>query len=332
MNIDEILESGDPEAMEALLDQMSTVEDSEGALLSVEHDEQVEEKSVATDAKSDDTPAAVDEQKAAPKAEEEPTSPSDVLMSKDGKHQIPYSVLENARTQAQEFRTQAEQFAAEKTALETQLAENQRLLDLRSTQLSTNNIAPKELPENVKYSEEQLAALEEEYGELGALQVANYRQLQAMQARQQPAAEHNPAPSTADPVETAIQANTDLSAWRSSDPDRFDFAVSVDNTLKGDPNFATKSMGERFAEVARRTKAAFGDPLTPVDAQAKANAAIEAATPTTPSSLSDVGASTPDAEKTLVQRLAEQNPDDLMASMEGMTDDQIDALLAQSIY
>lgn len=313
MNIDEILESGDPEAMAALLDSADATDDGE---LSVTLDEPAVDPRVSADAEADAPVTQTPAEDSAPR----------VILSKDGKHQIPYEVLENSRSQVSEYRTQAEQHAAEAATLKAQLEETTRLLTVRSDQLKANAIDPKHLPEAMKFSDEKLQQIEEEYGELGETQVALIRQLQAMQANMSQS--QSTAPAQQDPTETAIQGNPDLTHWRSQDPDRFDFAVSVDNKLRQDPNFADKSLSERFAEVTRRTKAAFGDPAGQ-DAQHAAQAVINAATPTTPRSLTDVSASSLETEKPLIARLAEQGVDDIALAMQGMTDAQIDALLEQ---
>lgn len=342
MDIDQILDSGDPEAMEALLNSADAIADDDGELLSVELNEQAVDSAAAgagagdeatdedSDSEGQDAEGDQEELPAAAEGAAEDEAPRFIL-SKDGKHQIPYEVLETTRSRVTEYKTLAEQHAAEKTELEKQLAQTKQLLELRSDQLKSNAIDPRELPEAMAFDDAKLKAIEEEYGELGVQQVALIRQLQHLQQQVTQTASQRATEPTANPVETAIAGNQDLNTWRDSDPDRWDFAVSVDNKLRDDPNFKDMALNERFAEAVRRTKAAFGDAI-PADAQAKANAVIDAATPTTPRSLTDVSASAPDSEKSLIERLADQGVDDIAAAMEGMTDAQIDALLEQGIY
>ncbi len=104
-----------------------------------------------------------------------------------------------------------------------------------------------------------------------------------------------------------------------------------------DPAFKDKPLAERFAEAARRTKVFFDGPesvaapepkVDPTELAKQAKAAIEKATPTTPRSLTDVATTNADADKPVVQRMAELSPEQLTAQMARMSPAEVDALLA----
>ncbi|EAQ6132246.1 hypothetical protein AXA88_26965 [Salmonella enterica] len=133
-----------------------------------------------------------------------------------------------------------------------------------------------------------------------------------------------------------MNAVPDLKTWQQSDPDRFSLAVHLDEKLQNDPAWKDKPLTERFAEVARRTRAAYGEvPQEPVveedksqkvlteaaDKVAKAEAAASV-----PDSPSDVGNSAPLAQDKFEQLLGASYAD-AEAVMSGMSDADIDAIL-----
>ncbi|KFN19068.1 hypothetical protein JM66_11910 [Aeromonas bestiarum] len=127
-----------------------------------------------------------------------------------------------------------------------------------------------------------------------------------------------------------MQAVPDLVDWRDKDQDRFDFAIIVDEKLQADPAWQSKSLDERFAEAARRTKLAFGDAVETAPPPAKAPSK-EAEKPADfiPSSPSVLG-QTHHAPATGVERYSSMSQTELVVEFGSMTDAQIDALLEQS--
>ena len=252
--------------------------------------------------------AAGNEQANTEQGGEGATEPEKVILAKSGQHTIPYEVLEQARNEAKQLReqlAQSQQAQAERDKLAAVLEQN-------GIELDTSD------PDSI-----DVAAIEElaqDYPDLGKPLAAIARKLQKLEQPAQPAI---------NPVQAALQAVPDLVSWREKDQDRFDFAIIVDEKLQADPAWQGKSLDERFAEAARRTKLAFGDEVIP-PAKAPSKEA-EKPTDFIPSSPSALG-QTHHAAPTGVERFGAMSQTELIGEMGAMTDAQMEALLEQAGY
>ncbi|MFM5840636.1 hypothetical protein ACET68_19425 [Aeromonas rivipollensis] len=254
--------------------------------------------------------AAGNEQANTEQGDEGATEPEKVILAKSGQHTIPYEVLEQSRNEVKVLR---EQLAASQQAQ----AERDKLQAL----MEKHGINPDVDPDDI--SQEELAQLAQDYPDLGKSIAAIASKLQRLE---QQAAPQQVTPAT-NPVQAALQAVPDLMSWREKDQDRFDFAIIVDEKLQADPAWQGKSLDERFAEAARRTKLAFGDEvIPPTKAPGK-----EAEKPTDfiPSSPSALG-QTHHAAPTGVERFGTMSQTELIGEMGAMTDAQMEALLEQA--
>ncbi|HBV7600482.1 TPA: hypothetical protein MD554_005195, partial [Escherichia coli] len=170
------------------------------------------------------------------------------VLTRDGKHVIPYEVLEAERSGKQ----RAEQEAA---LLRGQIAEEKRLVELLTSQIHQAGMKPAPLPENEKISDEKIARIREMYPEIGDAVASLIRKNNYLQSRVQQSAQQAEGHGGEDlsPVLDAMNAVPVLKTWQNSDPDRFSVAVSIDGKLQNDPAWKDKPLTERFAEVARRT-------------------------------------------------------------------------------
>lgn len=240
------------------------------------------------------------------------TEPEKVILAKSGQHTIPYEVLEQARNEAKQLREQLAQ---------SQQAQAER--DKLQALMEKHGINPNVDPDDI--SQEELAQLAQDYPDLGKSIAAIASKLQRLE---QQAAPQQVTPAT-NPVQAALQAVPDLMNWREKDQDRFDFAIIVDEKLQADPAWQGKSLDERFAEAARRTKLAFGDEVIP---PAKApSKEVEKPTDFIPSSPSALG-QTHHAAPTGVERFGTMSQTELIGEMGAMTDAQMEALLEQAGY
>ena len=250
--------------------------------------------------------AAGNEQGSTEQGGEGVAEPEKVILAKSGQHTIPYEVLEQARNEAKQLReqlAQSQQAQAERDKLAAVLEQN-------GIELDTSD------PDSI-----DVAAIEElaqDYPDLGKPLAAIARKLQKLEQPAQPAI---------NPVQAALQAVPDLVSWREKDQDRFDFAIIVDEKLQADPTWQGKSLDERFAEAARRTKLAFGDEVIP-PAKAPSKEA-EKPTDFIPSSPSALG-QTHHAAPTGVERFGTMSQTELIGEMGAMTDAQMEALLEQA--
>lgn len=254
--------------------------------------------------------AAGNEQAAANQVEEQASAPEKVVMAKNGQHTIPYEVLEQARNEAKQLREQLAQ---------SQQAQAER--DKLQALLEKNGIDPSVDPDDI--SQEELEQLAQDYPDLGKSIAAIARKLQKLE----PQAAPQQVQPVANPVQAALQAVPDLAAWRDGDQDRFDMALTIDDKLQADPAWSNKPLAERFAEVARRTKLAFGDEVTP-PTKAPGKEADKPADfiPSSPSALGQ----THHAAPTGVERFGAMSQTELIGEMGAMTDAQMEALLEQA--
>lgn len=255
--------------------------------------------------------AAGNEQAAANQVEEQANAPEKVVMAKNGQHTIPYEVLEQARNEAKQLREQLAQ---------AQQAQAER--DKLQALLEKNGIDPSVDPDNI--SKEELEQLAQDYPDIGKALMAVASKLDKLEPQ---AAPQQVQPS-ANPVQAALQAVPDLAAWRDGDQDRFDMALTIDDKLQADPAWSNKPLAERFAEVARRTKLAFGDEVEAPPAKAPGKAAEKPADHI-PSSPSELG-QTHHAPATGVERYGAMSQTELVGELGAMSDAQIEALLEQS--
>lgn len=250
--------------------------------------------------------AAGNEQGSTEQGGEGVAEPEKVILAKSGQHTIPYEVLEQARNEAKQLReqlAQSQQAQAERDKLAAVLEQN-------GIELDTSD------PDSI-----DVAAIEElaqDYPDLGKPLAAIARKLQKLEQPAQPAI---------NPVQAALQAVPDLMSWREKDQDRFDFAIIVDEKLQADPAWQGKSLDERFAEAARRTKLAFGDEVIP-PAKVPGKGAEKPADfiPSSPSALGQ----THHAAPTGVERFGTMSQTELIGEMGAMTDAQMEALLEQA--
>ncbi|OLF56852.1 hypothetical protein [Aeromonas veronii] len=248
---------------------------------------------------------------AAQEGDDAAKEPEKVILAKGGQHTIPYEVLEHARHEAKELREQlasAQQVQAERDKL-------QALLD-------KHGINPDVDPDDI--SPDELDLLAQDYPEIGKALTAVARKLHKLESQAAP--QHDQP--TANPVQAALQAVPELAEWRDQDQDRFDFALAIDDKLRADPAWSDKSLEARFAEVARRTKLAFGDEVAPPPAKAPSKYADKPADfiPSSPSALGQ----THHAPATGMERYGAMSQAELIGEMSSMSEAQMEALLEQA--
>ena len=282
--MENILDSGSLEDIDALLSKLEEGMDEGAALAAVESGDTtpVPVQAVLVDQPSQNVPApAVDE--------------TPVILAKDGKNTIPFSVLEDQRHAA--------------ATLKQQLEEAQRQNALLQGQLTDANIRPKELPENIQFTPEQLADFES-YGEIGEAVAILAQQNQALQA-QIARASLGPAVTQAAPSSNPLEDNPDTLRWAGNDT-QWGVVDTVNSVLDSDPAWMGKSLAERVPEIVRRTKLALGE-QSDTDITANAAAAIKAAQRLAPNSLTDVGGEVPGQTKTVAEMLADGDAHDVEA-------------------
>lgn len=255
------------------------------------------------------------------------------VATKDGKHVIPFEVLEKQRARVAEL----ERIAQEQSA---QIAE--------LSQQAQGKTPDAEQGEVTYLTDEQLSDLEAELPSIGKLLRAQQAQLRTLNetvktlADDRQAREQDAQRTTQQTVQEAIDGNPKLAYLQSADDQRWQRAVMFDKTLRQDPEWAGKPYAERFAKVVELYEATYGavqmpgqsaQPKnaqpSPADLAKAAEAKLQGKKASVPSSLSDIpGGSTPASDDVLGALAAKSGPE-LTADFMRMTPAQIEATLAR---
>ena len=182
-------------------------------------------------------------------------------------------------------------------------------------------------------TEKELTEIEEDYGRNSVelklargLFKSQQAQTQQAEVAQQAQAEVDDAGAAA--ARSAFQNNSDLTNWQAKDPDRWDMALTIDQKLQADPKWQNATPADRFAEVAKRTKAAFGDAVAEQKSvKQRAKEIVDNAETPTPNSLTDIGQA-PGTEKSLKERLESMSDAEREAEMAKMSDAQIQEVMS----
>ncbi|EKF9061622.1 ATPase [Vibrio cholerae] len=313
------------EELEALLESMEaeesrpTVEKEQGA------DEHLapSSQSQSVEGLDGDTDAA------SPTAE--PNAKPDGILAKDQKHIIPMEVLERERQENAQLRQELEELKAHSAQLE----KAQRMIDVRNKQLEELGVAPADLPEDVTIDEKKLAALQEDYPELAPFFLAMNNKIEALVSSGTVAASTtSPETESAAPVDnaeltTALQANADLQLWMSEGGARWNAAQQIDDHLASSSEWANRSYAERFEEVSKRVRLAFGDEpkLSAQEALSAAQEASRKAKNALPASPSELGNTHRTGDSDLMNRVQSANHEELGKLFDSLSDVQIEQLL-----
>ncbi|EKF9445185.1 ATPase [Vibrio cholerae] len=261
----------------------------------------------------------------------EPNAKPDGILAKDQKHIIPMEVLERERQEKAQLRQELEELKAHSAQLE----KAQRMIDVRDKQLEELGVAPADLPEDVTIDEKKLAALQEDYPELAPFFLAMNNKIEALVSSGTVAASTtSPETESAAPVDnaeltTALQANADLQSWMSEGGARWNAAQQIDDHLASSSEWANRSYAERFEEVSKRVRLAFGDEpkLSAQEALSAAQEASRKAKNALPASPSELGNTHRTGDSELMNRVQSANHEELGKLFDSLSEAQIEQLL-----
>ncbi|EJR5449862.1 ATPase [Vibrio cholerae] len=316
------------EELEALLESMESME-AEESRPTVEKEQGTDEhlapssQSQSVEGLDGDTDAA------SPTAE--PNAKPDGILAKDQKHIIPMEVLERERQEKAQLRQELEELKAHSAQLE----KAQRMIDVRNKQLEELGVAPADLPEDVTIDEKKLAALQEDYPELAPFFLAMNNKIEALVSSGTVAASTTPPETeSAAPVDnadltTALKANADLQSWMSEGGARWNAAQQIDDHLASSSEWANRSYAERFEEVSKRVRLAFGDDpkLSAQEALSAAQEASRKAKNALPASPSELGNTHRTGDSDLMNRVQSANHEELGKLFDSLSEAQIEQLL-----
>lgn len=187
----------------------------------------------------------------APAVASQTEAPVAGVLTKDGKHVMPFTVVQDLRTRNSQL---AEQLAEATRRLEEEAA-------ARAAGTSTQESQAQAQAAALQFTEEELADLQAIPA--AAKLVQGFQALQAKLDQVVSAAAPAPAPAptaqaTGMSVQDAIDQNPLLTRWQAKGGALWDEAVALDQQLRADPQWAGKSMADRFAEVQTRIANEYG--------------------------------------------------------------------------
>lgn len=301
--------------------------------------EESDEKKPESDEEKPKEKAGKDEEEKGA-ADDEPQS---VIKTRDGKHEIPYSVLEETRRQLRETQQQLDELKS-KGAVTDKPAEP---TDDTSTQQPGDKPAA-----SAEMDDETFERWKEEFGEDIAEQERQRRQeladLRAQQAELQKQLkeseqwreqqERKAKEDESTEINEAIDSIDELREWLKSEDPMWDAAVAMDNRMMADPEYRAKSYRERFETVVEKltgrapkqssSESNEGDDKSIRDKVDQKLADQDKRQTTTPNSLSDVPGGTPpdQSETDTLERLT---PSQLESKLANMSQEQMDEYLAR---
>lgn len=251
------------------------------------------------------------------------------VRTRDGKHSIPYSVLQRARDEAN-----AERQARE--ALEAKIAE----LEQRGISVGTQNAATDPVDVADVIDAERLEALREEAPELASMIEALATSAKAAEARaaaaertaqeSQQREQARSAAATRDMVEQAVSNSPKLLWTRSEKPEVYNRIVDYDNFLRASDEGRTLDLPARLAKAISMYEVVNGAIEVPGSARPTPKTTPKVAEPAfrVPSTLSDMpGGSAP--AKSDAEQIGDLSGTDLTLMMSKMTEAEQTAFLAR---
>jgi hypothetical protein len=247
---------------------------------------------------------------------------ADGVLAKDGKHVLPFKVVEDLRSSNRDLLDRLQQQTEQLEALKTEKA------------------GGAQAPALAAISEADLAGLEADgYGSLAKVFRAQQAQIQLLTNELQGDREDRAASdrkSRTESVQDAIDAVPKLAALQALGEKEFGRAQRIDALLSDDPEWSGKPLSERFAQVAKVYESMYGDiklatAATPAAAADPASPAADltpAPARRVPASMSDIPGGSMPAVDALAEVESASAPE-LTQRFLAMTPDKIEAYLAR---
>lgn len=260
------------------------------------------------------------------------------VVSKDGKHNIPYGVLESTRNKAKEAGNALEQERLLREEAEGKLSKNDRQAAVLKKQLEAAGIDPEQLPEDIEITPELMDSLDE-YGDIGkVLKALVAKQGTAKeQPKQQEAATEEAKPDPRfDDYQAYVAKNPEFKAIMDNEgSDEQETLEHFYTQVTKSPAFKDKPLSEQLDEVMARTSRVMGkEPkqATPSEDENKAIAeekVKEAKANATPASPSEVGLGD-EGKGSALSRARAASGNELLKIMDELTQEELDALLDEA--
>ena len=327
-----------PEELEAMLEQFDEFEvtdeswDDDDEAFELDGSETEDKPEVDSNTESAPVDGESDsEGESKPESDEQQVSEREqVVKTEDGKHEIPFEVLKQEREKNKALEQELEELRGKSS----QADKLQRIVDVRNQQLTELGIQPKDLPEDIQVSDEEMQKLIDEYPEMGkaVVGVANKYQSEIKELKEQvsrltgsqPAESSVPEEQVRITVNETIDSIPELKAMMKEGGEEWQKALELDASMQNDPKWRDKPLSERFQEVTNQVVASRQNAQEV--AEQAANKALEDEALKVPASPSEVGTSH-SHQPTVEERMASASTDELMNMFNNMDLNEIEQYL-----
>jgi hypothetical protein len=268
-----------------------------------------------------ETPAAqIDEGK--------PVEPEPVIKSKDGKHEIPYSVLQAERQRARTLEAQIAELSTKLASVQTEVAGGKQDTTPAIDEI-IDPAALEQLREEAPVLAKTIDALIGTIGKLQADVTDSKRVAASVEADRQA------TQKTA--VDEAIDAVPKLSHVKQNDVEAFNKIADIDAFLRSNPAYQGMNLVDRFNKAVSMFEAAEGPIELPqrarqpsqAEVKAKADAVVEKAkNDARPQTLTDLPGGAPPPKNDL-ETVENMTATSLTSKFMNMTPQQVEAFLAR---
>jgi hypothetical protein len=199
-----------------------------------------------------------------PKSAVEEEAPQSIA-TKSGKGQIPYTVLQTERERRQ--------------AAEQAMQQMQQRLDEATRGTNT----PSQPTEVAETTDDELAEISNDFPQIGKVIKQLQAKLQDTQTQLQKVRQTEESRAEVEQsqaqksVQEAMDENPKLLHWQANDPDLFEQAVQIDQSLQTNPRFSHLSLTERFAKVVVAMEAIHGSDEKPTEPEVSTEKLVELA-------------------------------------------------------
>ena len=291
------------------------------ALMSKQDEAPKTEEVAQTEPEPEQTPEASE-----PETKEEASET--VVLTKDGKRAIPYSVLASERDRRQ--------------AAEHAIADLQRQMQALQDQ-ATGAVQKQEV--GAETNEDDLDAISEDFPQFKSVINSLKKHIGGLEQTVQELRERDQGrvaveqKNVQDSVQAAIDANPVLSYWQEKDPEMFEVASNYDELIRNDPKMQSLSLEQRLEKVVKAVEVIHGPTQLPKEYQSEmpadeaaslASKAIRNAGSRAPRTLSDMPGGMPPAQSEM-ERVEGMSTSALAAMMSKMTPDDLQAFLAKTV-
>jgi hypothetical protein len=279
---------------------------------------------------------------AAPANVDKTDTPEDLtkapIATRDGKHTIPFEVLDSTRKREAEARERATNAEAELESVRQEIA---RLKEGGNPEANDG----KKVKPSITELDERIASIEQEGSAPFLAETFKLMRDQLVEAQErarviEERSEQEKQQRSRSEVDEAISNNPTLTYWAELKPDVFARAVKYDNDLRDDPVWANKPIAERFIKVVELTTTLLGKevlpsssaptkPSMPAADPAKTKQLAEAALKNAPPAVGSLSDIPGDAiEGSALETVEKQSIAQLGTNLMNMTPEKLQAWLA----